>query len=186
MKEQKGEEKLVFSLWQKWKKPCKIFVCMACGVFAVIAIISACVAQWLGTVIAGGGILIFLILLLCFYVVLNFRRIEIFADRVSLLHEIMTDPASHTLSYSDIEAAVINTVERKGEHIEGISYHGFLLGDVDTLCIYCKNGDKVLFGLNNWGEEYCRTMIDELLCRAQITKEQCYKLTWRDDNDDQE
>lgn len=181
MKEHKGEEKLVFSLWQKWKKHCKIFVCIACCVLAVIGIISACVSQWLGAVIACGGILAFLILLLSFYGVLNFRRIEIFADRVSLLHEIMTDPASHTLLYADIDGLTVNAVERKGEHVEGITYHGFLLGDVDTLCIYCKNGDKVLFGLNHWGEEYCRALVDELLCHAQITKEQCRKAAWRDD-----
>ncbi|HIY96327.1 MAG TPA: hypothetical protein H9729_01420 [Candidatus Borkfalkia excrementigallinarum] len=180
MKEHKGEEKLVFSLWQKWKKHCKIFVCIACGIFAVIGIISACVSQWLGALIAGGGIFVFSILLLCFFIVLNFRRIEIYADRVSLVHEIMTDPASHTISYSDIEAVVINPVERKGDHVEGVTYHGFLVGDVDTLCVYCKNGDKFLFGLKNWGEVYCRSLTDELLCRAQITKEQCRKFAWRD------
>lgn len=163
MKGQKGEEKTVFSVWQKWKKHVKVFVGIAWGIFAVIAIISACVSQWLGVLIACFGIMVFAILLSAFYLVLNYRRIELYSNRVMLLHEIMTDPSSHTVLYTEIESITINPADQKGEHVEGISFRGYLYGEVDTLCVYCKNGNKILFGLKNWGEEYYNALMYELL-----------------------
>lgn len=164
MKEQKGEEKLVFSLWKKWK----IVYNLIFGIIFCFFIFTAVLA----IIAKSGEILLDCVLVLIFVGLLWFiiyrrksrKRIELYVNRVEFWREKTWAWPKMEARYEDIRGACINKAGEAGDHVKARSR--YVEFDVDTLCVYCEKGEYILFGLKRWGEEYSRRILDEILRRA--------------------
>lgn len=164
MKENKGEEKLVFSLWKKWK----IVYNLIFGIIFCFFIFTAVLA----IIAKSGEILLDCVLVLIFVGLLWFiiyrrksrKRIELYVNRVEFWREKKWAWPKMEARYEDIRGACINKAGEAGDHVKARSR--YVEFDVDTLCVYCEKGEYILFGLKRWGEEYSRRILDEILRRA--------------------
>lgn len=164
MKRDKGEAKLVFSLWPKYKKRCIIFFGIYFVFLFAITLVGLCVAEWAMAIAGGGlGVLVVLIWLCRRWAT---RRIEFYSDRVVFWHERSWAWPKMETRYEDIRDACINKAGEYGDHVK--TWSRYVEFDVDTLCVYCKNGEYILFGLYRWGQEYSRRVLDEILRRADV------------------
>ncbi len=175
MKGQKGEEKLVFYAGggkdsKKRRKLLLIGSGIFGGFFLFVAVMTFISAEWAAAIV----FLFFSILAVAFFLFAWFfdrkimrpayKRIEFYSDRVVFWHEQAWAWPSMEARYEDIRGACINKADEYGDHVRArgrcTDY------DVDTLCVYCKNGEYILFGVHKWGEEYSRRILDEILRRA--------------------
>ena len=164
MKEQKGEEKLVFSLWPKYKKRFNIFFGIYCGLCFAFMVAALCGMAWIAAGIAGAMGVLFVAVWLMLRYGWSARRIEFYSDRVVLWPEQAWAWPKMEARYEDIRGACINKAGEAGDHVKARSR--YVEFDVDTLCVYCKKGEYILFGIHKWGEEYSRRILDEILRRA--------------------
>lgn len=164
MKEQKGEEKLVFSLWPKYKKRCNIFFGIYCGLCFAFMVAALCGMAWIAAGIAGAMGVLFVAVWLLLRYGWAAHRIEFYPDRVIFWHEQAWAWPKMEARYEDIRGACINKAGEAGNHVKARSR--YVEFDVDTLCVYCKKGEYILFGIHKWGEEYSRRILDEILRRA--------------------
>lgn len=164
MKGQRGEEKTVFSVWPKYKKPCNILFGILGGIVLLIMVIMLCIKEWVPAALSGSMAAV----IVCAWLMLRFgwcgRRIEFYSDRVVFWHEQAWAWPSMEARYEDIRGACINKADEYGDHVRARGKYTEY--DVDTLCVYCKKGEYILFGLHKWGEEYSRRILDEILRRA--------------------
>ena len=165
MKEQKGEEKLVFSLWPKYKKRCNIFFGIYCGLCFAFMVAALCGMAWIAAGIAGAMGVLFVAVWLLLRYGWAAHRIEFYPDRVIFWHEQAWAWPKMEARYEDIRGACINKANEVGDHVEA-RIEGGGTREVDTLCVYCKKGEYILFGIHKWGEEYSRRILDEILRRA--------------------
>ena len=165
MKEQKGEEKLVFSLWPKYKKRCNIFFGIYCGLCFAFMVTALCGMAWIAAGIAGAMGVLFVAVWLLLRYGWAAHRIEFYPDRVIFWHEQAWACQKMEARYEDIRGACINKAKEVGDHVEA-RIEGGGTREVDTLCVYCKKGEYILFGIHKWGEEYSRRILDEILRRA--------------------
>lgn len=165
MKEQKGEEKLVFSLWPKYKKRCNIFFGIYCGLCFAFMVAALCGMAWIAAGIAGAMGVLFVAVWLLLRYGWTAHRIEFYPDRVIFWHEQAWAWSKMEARYEDIRGACINKAKEVGDHVEA-RIEGGGTREVDTLCVYCKKGEYILFGIHKWGEEYSRRILDEILRRA--------------------
>ena len=165
MKEQKGEEKLVFSLWPKYKKRCNIFFGIYCGLCFAFMVAALCGMAWIAAGIAGAMGVLFVAVWLLLRYGWAAHRIEFYPDRVMFWHEQAWAWPKMEARYEDIRGACINKGNEVGDHVEA-RIEGGGTREVDTLCVYCKKGEYILFGIHKWGEEYSRRILDEILRRA--------------------
>lgn len=165
MKEQKGEEKLVFSLWPKYKKRCNIFFGIYCGLCFVFMVAALCGMAWIAAGIAGAMGALFVGVWQMLRYGWTAHRIEFYPDRVIFWHEQAWAWSKMEARYEDIRGACINKANEVGDHVEA-RIEGGGTREVDTLCVYCKKGEYILFGIHKWGEEYSRRILDEILRRA--------------------
>ena len=165
MKEQKGEEKLVFSLWPKYKKRCNIFFGIYCGLCFAFMVAALCGMAWIAAGIAGAMGVLFVAVWLLLRYGWAAHRIEFYSDRVIFWHEQAWAWPKMEARYEDIRGACINKANEGGDHVEA-RIEGGGTREVDTLCVYCKKGEYILFGIHKWGEEYSRRILDEILRRA--------------------
>lgn len=165
MKEQKGEEKLVFSLWPKYKKRCNIFFGIYCGLCFAFMVAALCGMAWIAAGIAGAMGVLFVAVWLLLRYGWAAHRIEFYPDRVIFWHEQAWAWSKMEARYEDIRGACINKANEVGDHVEA-RIEGGGTREVDTLCVYCKKGEYILFGIHKWGEEYSRRILDEILRRA--------------------
>lgn len=165
MKEQKGEEKLVFSLWPKYKKRCNIFFGIYCGLCFAFMVAALCGMAWIAAGIAGAMGVLFVAVWLMLRYGWSARRIEFYPDRVVFWHEQAWAWPKMEARYEDIRGVCINKGNEVGDHVEA-RIEGGGTREVDTLCVYCKKGEYILFGIHKWGEEYSRRILDEILRRA--------------------
>ena len=165
MKEQKGEEKLVFSLWPKYKKRCNIFFGIYCGLCFAFMVAALCGMAWIAAGIAGAMGVLFVAVWLLLRYGWAAHRIEFYPDRVIFWHEQAWAWPKMETRYEDIRGACINKANEVGDHVEA-RIEGGKTREVDTLCVYCKKGEYILFGIHKWGEEYSRRILDEILRRA--------------------
>ena len=165
MKEQKGEEKLVFSLWPKYKKRCNIFFGIYCGLCFAFMVAALCGMAWIAAGIAGAMGVLFVAVWLLLRYGWAAHRIEFYLDRVIFWHEQAWAWPKMEARYEDIRGACINKANEVGDHVEA-RIEGGGTREVDTLCVYCKKGEYILFGIHKWGEEYSRRILDEILRRA--------------------
>lgn len=165
MKEQKGEEKLVFSLWPKYKKRCNIFFGIYCGLCFAFMVAALCGMAWIAAGIAGAMGVLFVAVWLLLRYGWAAHRIEFYPDRVVFWHEQAWAWPKMEARYEDIRGACINKANEVGDHVEA-RIEGGGTREVDTLCVYCKKGEYILFGIHKWGEEYSRRILDEILRRA--------------------
>ena len=165
MKEQKGEEKLVFSLWPKYKKRCNIFFGIYCGLCFAFMVAALCGMAWIAAGIAGAMGVLFVAVWLLLRYGWAAHRIEFYSDRVIFWHEQAWAWPKMEARYEDIRGACINKANEVGDHVEA-RIEGGGTREVDTLCVYCKKGEYILFGIHKWGEEYSRRILDEILRRA--------------------
>lgn len=165
MKEQKGEEKLVFSLWPKYKKRCNIFFGIYCGLCFAFMVAALCGMAWIAAGIAGAMGALFVAVWLLLRYGWAAHRIEFYPDRVVFWHEQAWAWPKMEARYEDIRGACINKGNEVGDHVEA-RIEGGGTREVDTLCVYCKKGEYILFGIHKWGEEYSRRILDEILRRA--------------------
>lgn len=166
MKAKQGEEKLEFSLWPKYKKSCNIFFGIFCGICFVFTVAALCCKEWVTAGVFGAlGALFVAVWQMLRYGWVT-RRIEFYPDRVVFWHEPAWAWPSMEARYEDIRGACINKADEIGDHV---TVKGRLFDfEVDTLCVYCKRGEYILFGLHRWGEEYSRRILDEILRRANV------------------
>ena len=165
MKENKGEEKLVFSLWPKYKKRCNIFFGIYCGLCFAFMVAALCGMAWIAAGIAGAMGVLFVAVWLLLRYGWAAHRIEFYSDRVIFWHEQAWAWPKMEARYEDIRGACINKGNEVGDHVEA-RIEGGGTREVDTLCVYCKKGEYILFGIHKWGEEYSRRILDEILRRA--------------------
>lgn len=165
MKENKGEEKLVFSLWPKYKKRCNIFFGIYCGLCFAFMVAALCGMAWIAAGIAGAMGVLFVAVWLLLRYGWAAHRIEFYSDRVIFWHEQAWAWPKMEARYEDIRGACINKANEVGDHVEA-RIEGGGTREVDTLCVYCKKGEYILFGIHKWGEEYSRRILDEILRRA--------------------
>lgn len=165
MKELKGEEKLVFSLWPKYKKRCNIFFGIYCGLCFAFMVAALCGMAWIAAGIAGAMGVLFVAVWLLLRYGWAAHRIEFYPDRVVFWHEQAWAWPKMEARYEDIRGACINKGNEVGDHVEA-RIEGGGTREVDTLCVYCKKGEYILFGIHKWGEEYSRRILDEILRRA--------------------
>ena len=165
MKENKGEEKLVFSLWPKYKKRCNIFFGIYCGLCFAFMVAALCGMAWIAAGIAGAMGVLFVAVWLLLRYGWAAHRIEFYPDRVVFWHEQAWAWPKMEARYEDIRGACINKANEVGDHVEA-RIEGGGTREVDTLCVYCKKGEYILFGIHKWGEEYSRRILDEILRRA--------------------
>ena len=165
MKENKGEEKLVFSLWPKYKKRCNIFFGIYCGLCFAFMVAALCGMAWIAAGIAGAMGVLFVAVWLLLRYGWAAHRIEFYPDRVIFWHEQAWAWPKMEARYEDIRGACINKGNEVGDHVEA-RIEGGGTREVDTLCVYCKKGEYILFGIHKWGEEYSRRILDEILRRA--------------------
>lgn len=165
MKENKGEEKLVFSLWPKYKKRCNIFFGIYCGLCFAFMVAALCGMAWIAAGIAGAMGVLFVAVWLLLRYGWAAHRIEFYPDRVVFWHEQAWAWPKMEARYEDIRGACINKGNEVGDHVEA-RIEGGGTREVDTLCVYCKKGEYILFGIHKWGEEYSRRILDEILRRA--------------------
>ena len=165
MKANKGEEKLVFSLWPKHKKRCNIFFGIYCGLCFAFMVAALCGMAWIAAGIAGAMGVLFVAVWLLLRYGWAAHRIEFYPDRVVFWHEQAWAWPKMEARYEDIRGACINKGNEVGDHVEA-RIEGGGTREVDTLCVYCKKGEYILFGIHKWGEEYSRRILDEILRRA--------------------
>lgn len=165
MKANKGEEKLVFSLWPKYKKRCNIFFGIYCGLCFAFMVAALCGMAWIAAGIAGAMGVLFVAVWLLLRYGWAAHRIEFYSDRVIFWHEQAWAWPKMEARYEDIRGACINKANEVGDHVEA-RIEGGGTREVDTLCVYCKKGEYILFGIHKWGEEYSRRILDEILRRA--------------------
>ena len=163
--ENKGEEKLVFSLWPKYKKRCNIFFGIYCGLCFAFMVAALCGMAWIAAGIAGAMGVLFVAVWLLLRYGWAAHRIEFYSDRVIFWHEQAWAWPKMEARYEDIRGACINKANEVGDHVEA-RIEGGGTREVDTLCVYCKKGEYILFGIHKWGEEYSRRILDEILRRA--------------------
>mgnify|MGYP005774890247 FL=1 len=163
--ENKGEEKLVFSLWPKYKKRCNIFFGIYCGLCFAFVVAALCGMAWIAAGIAGAMGVLFVAVWLMLRYGWSARRIEFYPDRVVFWHEQAWAWPKMEARYEDIRGVCINKGNEVGDHVEA-RIEGGGTREVDTLCVYCKKGEYILFGIHKWGEEYSRRILDEILRRA--------------------
>lgn len=165
MNANKGEEKLVFSLWPKYKKRCNIFFGIYCGLCFVLMVAALCGMAWIAAGIVGAMGALFVAVWLLLRYGWAAHRIEFYPDRVIFWHEQAWAWPKMETRYEDIRGACINKANEVGDHVEA-RIEGGGTREVDTLCVYCKKGEYILFGIHKWGEEYSRRILDEILRRA--------------------
>ena len=165
MKANKGEEKLVFSLWPKYKKRCNIFFGIYCGLCFAFMVAALCGMAWIAAGIAGAMGVLFVAVWLLLRYGWAAHRIEFYPDRVVFWHEQAWAWPKMEARYEDIRGVCINKGNEVGDHVEA-RIEGGGTREVDTLCVYCKKGEYILFGIHKWGEEYSRRILDEILRRA--------------------
>ena len=165
MKENKGEEKLVFSLWPKYKKRCNIFFGIYCGLCFAFMVAALCGMAWIAAGIAGAMGVLFVAVWLLLRYGWAAHRIEFYSDRVIFWHEQAWAWPKMEARYEDIRGACINKANEVGDHVEA-RIEGGGTREIDTLCVYCKKGEYILFGIHKWGEEYSRRILNEILRRA--------------------
>ena len=66
--------------------------------------------------------------------------------------------------YEDIVGARINAADEYGDHVRGGKWER----DLDTLCVYCKDGEYILYGIQGWDKAYARQLLEEILARAGV------------------
>lgn len=177
MKGQKGEEKLVFYAGggkdlKKYRKLLLIGSGIFGGIFLFAAVMSFISAEWAAAIV----LLVVFVLSVAFFLFAWFldritmcpayKRIEFYADRVVFWHEQAWAWPSMEARYEDIRGACINKADEYGDHVRARGKYTEY--DVDTLCVYCKKGEYILFGVHKWGEEYSRRILDEILRRADV------------------
>lgn len=164
------EDKKVYSAWdgkkQKHKKA--LFVCWAvfCALFLIAAIVRLCTREW-----TGAGIFF---VLSAVWLGLGFlarrvpvsRRVELLKDRVVFYGEPSWPKLVREARYEDIVGACINAADEYGDHVRG----GRWERDLDTLCVYCKDGEYILYGIHGWDEAYARQLLEEILARAGVSE----------------
>lgn len=164
MKAKQGEEKLEFSLWPKYKKLCNILFGIFCGICFAFTVAALCWKEWVTAGVFGAlGALFVAVWQMLRYGLVR-RRIAFYPDRVVFWHERAWAWPSMEARYEDIRGACINKADEVGDHV---TVKGRLFDfEVDTLCVYCKRGEYILFGLHGWSEKNSRRILDEILRRA--------------------
>ncbi len=166
MKRDKGEAKLVFNIWPKYKKFCAVFFGIYCGIGFIVMVAALCAAEWATAAVCGGCGVFFALIWFMIRMAYSARRIEFYSDRVVFWHEQAWAWPSMEARYEDICGACISKADEYGDHVQARGK--YIDYDVDTLCVYCKNGEYILFGLYRWGQEYSRRVLDEILRRADV------------------
>lgn len=169
MRAEERREKQVFSLlnpYRKYVKAAMIF-CAVFGLLLVAGMVAClCTREWAGASVCGGVVLFFWAIYLLIYFSLSYRRIEFYPDRVVFWHEQAWAWPKMEARYEDIRGACINLSNEEGDHVrargKAFDY------DADTLCVYCEKGEYILFGIQGWGKEYSRRILDEILRRADV------------------
>ncbi len=164
----KDTEKKVYSFWEK-KRTKKVFGWIYgtfCAIFFFVAICCACVSEWTGLLVSG--VILFFYAAIGFLIVyaLSYRRVEFYADRVVLIGEQSWPKPRREARYQDIVGACINAADEYGDHVRGGKWER----DLDTLCVYCKKGEYILYGIEGWGKQYCRELLAEILSRANVSE----------------
>ena len=176
MKENKGEEKLVFSAgggkdWKKYRKPLLIGSGIFSGIFLFVTVMTFVSTEWAAAIISTILLLLFVAIFLLALFIDKIsacaigKRIEFYPDRVIFWREQAWAWPKMEARYEDIRGACINKANEVGDHVEA-RIEGGGTREVDTLCVYCKKGEYILFGIHKWGEEYSRRILDEILRRA--------------------
>ena len=120
---------------------------------------------WIAAGIAGAMGVLFVAVWLLLRYGWAAHRIEFYPDRVVFWHEQAWAWPKMEARYEDIRGVCINKGNEVGDHVEA-RIEGGGTREVDTLCVYCKKGEYILFGIHKWGEEYSRRILDEILRRA--------------------
>ena len=149
----------------KYKKRCNIFFGIYCGLCFAFMVAALCGMAWIAAGIAGAMGVLFVAVWLLLRYGWAAHRIEFYSDRVIFWHEQAWAWPKMEARYEDIRGACINKGNEVGDHVEA-RIEGGGTREVDTLCVYCKKGEYILFGIHKWGEEYSRRILDEILRRA--------------------
>lgn len=162
------EEKKIYSAWanqkQKHKKVLLVFWLIFCALLLIAAVVCLCTKEW-----TGAGIFF---VLLAVYIGLGFlarrvpvsRRVELLKDRAVFFGEPSWPKPVREARYEDIVGACINAADEYGDHVRGGKWER----DLDTLCVYCKDGEYILYGIHGWDKAYARHLLEEILARAGV------------------
>lgn len=174
MKEREGEEKLVFSAidgnLKRYRKVLLIGSGIVGAAFLCLAGVAVISAEWAAVIafLAVAVIAATFFALACFFDRIAafpaWKRIEFYDDRIVFWHERAWAWPKMEARYADIRGACINKANEYGDHVKARGRS--VEFDVDTLCVYCKRGEYILFGIDQWGEAYSRRILDEILRRA--------------------
>lgn len=164
------EDKKIYSVWEYQKKKHKklLFVLWVifCALLFLCMLVCLITREWAGTAVVGAVLL--------FYVGLGFllpyasssRRVELYADRVLFIGEQSWPKPLREARYEDIVGACINAADEYGDHVRDREWNR----ELDTLCVYCKRGEYILYGVHGWNKEYARALLEELLSRAGVSE----------------
>ena len=162
------EEKKIYSAWanqkQKHKKVLLVFWLIFCALLLIAAIVCLCTKEWTGAGVCGGVLLFYIGIGFLVRYASSFRRVELYADRVVFLGEASWPKPVREARYEDIVGACINAADEYGDHVRGGKWER----DLDTLCVYCKDGEYILYGIQGWDKAYARQLLEEILARAGV------------------
>ena len=153
------EEKKIYSAWanqkQKHKKVLLVFWLIFCALLLIAAIVCLCTKEWTGAGVCGGVLLFYIGIGFLVRYASSFRRVELYADRVVFLGEASWPKPVREARYEDIVGACINAAGEYGDHVRGGKWER----DLDTLCVYCKDGEYILYGIHGWDKAYLRCVL---------------------------
>ena len=162
------EEKKIYSAWanqkQKHKKVLLVFWLIFCALLVIAVIVCLCAKEWTGAGVCGGVLLFYIGIGFVVRYASSFRRVELYADRVVFLGEASWPKPVREARYEDIVGACINAADEYGDHVRGGKWER----DLDTLCVYCKDGEYILYGIHGWDKAYARHLLEEILARAGV------------------
>ena len=162
------EEKKIYSAWanqkQKHKKVLLVFWLIFCALLLIAAIVCLCTKEWTGAGVCGGVLLFYIGIGFLVRYASSCRRVELYADRVVFLGEASWPKPVREARYEDIVGACINAADEYGDHVRGGKWER----DLDTLCVYCKDGEYILYGIHGWDKACARQLLEEILARAGV------------------
>ncbi len=161
-------EKKIYSAWenqkQKHKKALLVLWAVFCALFLIAAVVCLCTREWTGAGICFAVSVVYFGLGFLVRHVPVSRRVELQKDRVVFLGEPSWPKPMREARYEDIVGACINAADEYGDHVRG----GRWEKDLDTLCVYCKDGEYILYGVHGWDKSYARQLLEEILARAGV------------------
>lgn len=164
------EDKKVYNAWdgkkQKHKKAFFVFWVAFFALFLLAAIVCLCMREWTGAGICFALSAVYLGLGFLGRYASSFRRVELYADRAVFLGEPSWPKPRREARYEEIVGACINAADEYGDHVRDREWNR----ELDTLCVYCKEGEYILYGIQGWDKETSRALLQEILTRAGVSE----------------